>query len=105
MINKGDKILCIRGGKGDQCFPSVKEGGYYIANEFYSCPCGVVGIDIGYEWIVKPDAQECKCGEVYPPDPVPTYNIDRFRKVEPDYKVIEVASEIKEQHKKTLVLS
>lgn len=111
MIQVGDKLRCNATSKGGGPHPVITEGAYYIANYVYQCPrCKVVGIDVGLKFISPyPTGTVCgdDCAEL-PPQHIadlPLYEESFFDKIEPEYKAVEVDSEISEQARELISLT
>lgn len=105
-IEKGDMIEVVDdSGQLDERYPKIKNGQRFVANGIYVMCCGLEGIDIGMSWAVVPIRVFCPaCKALYPTPTIPRYKASRFRKIELDYKVVEVSVTISEQAKE-LILS
>lgn len=108
MIQVGDRIICIRDSKNNHgyVFP-VKKGEEFIVRELYICPnCQAVGYDIGLPWAKVVDGVcKCDCGRITQPSHMPKYHFSLFAKVEEQYRVVEVHSEISEQARELISIT
>lgn len=102
MINVGDKVICIQDISQGKIHPAIPKGSYYIVNAIEVC-CNRTGLDLGIP-PVNPPPGVCKCAECN--RAFATQNIywdsRYFRKVEPEYRVVEVATFIKEETKELI---
>lgn len=99
MIEAGDMVECIDDSLLNYNHPKIVNGIRYVVNEVSICDCGQVRLAIGLIPAIPFTISQCDCGRHRPRTPYARYRASRFRKIETNYKVVEVSESITEQAK------
>lgn len=105
MFEVGDIVECIESHTHSTGSPSISKGQRFVVNGIFECNC-LRGLDIGLKVNKNPMHRTCrKCGFISTvKNNIAYFHSKLFRKIEPEYKVVEVSEEINKQVKE-LILS
>lgn len=97
MFEVGDIIVCIDDSGLTKSYPKIYKGYKYVISGIFKCShCRAWAVQIGLLYS-KPISKCMTCKNHNEPQIIACYGPHRFRKIQPNYKVVEVSETILEE--------
>ncbi len=100
MIEVGNMVICVDDSDIREGAPKIKKGNKYIIESIWTC-CDRIGYSVG-TYYAKTEQVCCKTCKTKYYYEVCFYKPRRFRKIEPEYRTVEVSETINEQIKELI---
>ena len=95
-MKEGDKIEVVEGWNGDFYYFGISKGQKFVAGTMFSSDCGRAYVEIGLPYkTYTGSSPDSKCGIKHNVT-LPYYGVGFLRVLEPEYRTVEIAVELKE---------